>query len=111
METILATPVGTTWSTDGLGVTEAFAQSTGAFAGAGESTQFAMFLDCIADPVDFRVTTNSVVVWVDADDFEVFVSGILGNPVRVEDAKSTHAATDTFLERNFHENSIKTLKI
>lgn len=81
METILSAPVGTTGTTDGLGVAEAFAQSTGALAGAGESTQFTMLLDWITDPVDFRVAADSVVVWVNADDFEVFVSGILGDPV------------------------------
>jgi hypothetical protein len=98
VDAVLAAPVSTTRSTDGLSVAEAFAQSTGALASGGESTQFTVLLDRIADPVDLGVTADGVVVWVDADDFEVFVGGILGDPVGVEDAESAHAATDTFLE-------------
>lgn len=40
-----------------------------------------MLLDWVADPVDLGVTADGVVVWVDADDFEVLQSGVLSDPV------------------------------
>lgn len=105
METILATPCSATGSSDGLRITVSLAQSTGALARRGKTTQLAMLLDSVANPVDLWVTTDGVVVWINADDFEVFVGGILSDPVRVQDTESTHTTTNTFLEkieRTFH---------
>jgi hypothetical protein len=56
-----------------------------------------MLVNGITDPVDFWITTNSIMVWINADDFEVLVGGILSNPVRVENSESTIATANTFL--------------
>jgi len=99
MQTILAAPCGTTRSTNGLSVAVAFAQSTRALAGRGKSTQFAMLVNGVADPVDFWIATNGIVVGVNADNFKVLVGSILGDPVRVQDTKTSHATSNTFLKR------------
>lgn len=81
METVLAAPGSAAGSSDGLRVAVSLAQSARALARRGESTQFAMLLDGVANPVDLGVAADGVVVWVDADDFEVLQSGVLSDPV------------------------------
>ena len=53
-------------------------------------------MDWLGDPVKSWVVSNGVVVWVNEDDFVEFVSGVLGNPVRVEDSQSTESSSDSF---------------
>ena len=50
----------------------------------------------VDDPVDSRITTNGLVLWVNEDDFEVLVGRILVDPVRVEYTKIGAAATNSF---------------
>ena len=52
-------------------------------SGGGQSSEFAMFVDCVTDPVDSGVTSHCLVGWVDTDNFVVFVHGILSYPVAV----------------------------
>lgn len=98
VKTVLAAPGGTTRSSDGLSVTVSLAQAARALASRGESAQLAMLLNRVADPVDLGVAANSVVVWIDANDLEVLVGGILSDPVGVQNTESTHATTNTFLK-------------
>lgn len=97
MKTIATTPCCTTWATNGLSVTVSFAKTTWAFTGWGETTQFTMFLNSFADPVDLWIATNSIVSWIDQDHFKVFVWWILCHPVWVQNSQTTKSATDTFL--------------
>ena len=55
-----------------------------------------MLVDGIADPVDLGVVSDGLVGSIDEDDFVVFISGILGNPVRVEDSEATNLSADSF---------------
>ena len=48
-----------------------------------QSSEFAVFVDGVADPVDSGVTSNCFVGWVDTDNFVVFVHGVLSYPVTV----------------------------
>lgn len=50
----------------------------------------------IDDPVDSGITTDSLVLGVHEDDFEVLVGGILIDPVGVEDSQIGAATTDSF---------------
>ena len=49
------------------------------------------------DPVDARIAADGLVEGIDKDDLVVLVGGILGNPVRVEDAQGGNEATNTLL--------------
>jgi len=53
-------------------------------AGRSQTTQLAVLVYRLANPVDLRVTSNGLVVGVDADHLEVLESGILGHPVGAE---------------------------
>lgn len=103
MKTVLATPCSATRSSDGLSITVSLAQSTRALSSRCKSAQLAMLLDWIADPIDLWIATDCVVVWIDADDFEVFVSGILCDPVWVQDTETSHTTTNTFLKLDQYE--------
>lgn len=49
----------------------------------------------VDDPVNPGITTDRLVLWVDEDDFVVFVGGVLIDPVGVEDPQVCAAAADT----------------
>lgn len=99
VKTVATTPGSTTRATNGLRVAVAFAQAATALAGGGEATEFAVLVDCVADPVDLGITTDGVVVWIKHDHLEVLVGGILTDPVGVQDTETSNAASNTFLER------------
>jgi hypothetical protein len=52
-------------------------------------------VDWVDDPVDARITTDSLVLWVDENDLEVLVGRILVDPVCVENTQVRAATTDT----------------
>ena len=55
----------------------------------------------LCDPVDARVTADSLVLRVDEDDLEVLVGRVLVDPVRVEDAEVSAAAADALFGGGF----------
>lgn len=54
-------------------------------------------MDRVYDPIDTRITTNGFMLRIDKDDLEVFVRGILVDPVRVQDPQICTATSNTFL--------------
>jgi len=95
---LLATlPVGTHRWTTLVGAMVLGAKTAVSFASGGESTELTVLVDRSADPVDARVTTDSLVGWVDHDDLEVLEGGILVNPVRVEDTEVSTLPGSTLL--------------
>lgn len=72
-------------------------KTSGFAAGGGESTSFSVFHDRFADPVDARIVSDHKVLGVNKNDFIVFVSGILVDPVRVQDTQVTSNSANTLL--------------
>ena len=60
----------------------------------GESSEFSFVVFFRDDPVDSWVSLNGVMVWINADNFEEFVGGILTNPVRVKDSHVGASSTN-----------------
>ena len=56
-----------------------------------------MFMLRIADPVNASVVSDGVVVRINADNFEVFVSSVLSNPVGVKNSETAEFASDSLL--------------
>jgi hypothetical protein len=52
-------------------------------------------VDRVDNPVDARITADSLVLRIHEDNLEVFVCRVLVNPVRVQDAEIGATATDT----------------
>ena len=66
-------------------------------SGCGKTTAFATFVNRLCDPVDTRITTNSLVLRINSDHFKVLVNTILVDPVGVEDSQVAALAANTFL--------------
>lgn len=88
---------GLSASSSCLVVSVTLAQSTRLLSGSGQSTRFTVLVNRSDDPVDTRIATDGLVLWVDQDDLEVFVGGVLVDPVRVEDSQIGATASDTLL--------------
>lgn len=81
----------------GLAVAVALVETAGLLAGGGEATGLAVLVDGVDDPVDAGVDADGLVLGVDEDDLVVLVGRVLVDPVGVEDAQVSAAATDTLL--------------
>jgi len=77
------------------------AQSTRFLASCSEATSFAVLVYRLDDPVDSGVTADHGVLWVDEDDFEIFVGRVLVDPVGVEDSQVGASAADTLFGGGF----------
>jgi len=74
-------PVGATGRSDDLVVSVSLAHSTVLLSSCGESTKFSVFVDGLAQPVESWVSADAFVGGINHDYFEVFVGGVLSNPV------------------------------
>lgn len=81
----------------GLGVAVALVETPGLLAGGGKTASLAVLVDGVDDPVDAGVDADGLVLGVNEDDLVVLVGGVLVDPVRVEDAQVSAAATNTLL--------------
>ena len=54
-------------------------------------------MDTVADPVDTRITADSLVLRVDKDNLVVLVGRVLVDPVGVQDTQVSAATADTLL--------------
>jgi hypothetical protein len=84
-------------ASSGVVVLVSLSKTTALLAGGGEATALAVLVDRLGDPVDAGITADGLVLGVDEDDFVVLVGRVLVDPVRVEDAEVSGAATDTLL--------------
>ena len=83
----------------GGGLVEAvpLSETAGLLSSGGKTTGLAVLVDWGNDPVDAWIATDSLVLWVDENDLEVLVGGVLVDPVGVEDAQVGATAADTLL--------------
>lgn len=72
-------------------------ETSGLLASGGETAELSVLVHWLGDPVDAGIAADSLVLWVDEDDFVVLVGGVLVDPVRVEDSQVGAATTDTLL--------------
>ena len=61
----------------------------------GESSQFSVLVDWVGNPVDSGVISDSVVSWVNKDDFVELVGSVLSNPIAVKDSQSTESSSNS----------------
>jgi len=80
-----------------LVVSVTLTQTARLLASSGETSGFPVFVDGVDDPVDARIAADGLVLRVDEDNLEVFVSGVLVDPVRVEDTQIGATTSDTLL--------------
>lgn len=91
-------PACATGAPDRLGVLVALAQAPGLATSRRQTSQLAVLVDWVAQPVGLGVVADGVVGWVNKEDFEEFVCGVLGHPVRVQHSEGLAATAHSFLE-------------
>ncbi len=71
---------------------------TSALAACGSQTaHFSVLVVNINDPVNSRVVSDRCVGWVNEDNFEPLVDGVLANPVGVQNSQRTALASNSLL--------------
>lgn len=94
--TVVAFP-GSSTTRSGLGVQVSLSlESTVLLTSSSKSTQLAVLVYWVGDPVNSRVVTNSSMGWVHHDNLKVLVHCILVYPVGVEHTEATTLAPYTF---------------
>jgi len=66
---------------------------------SGDEMHPPYLVNWVDDPVDARITSDSLVLRIDEDDFIVFVGRILVDPVRVEHTEIGASTTNTLFSR------------
>ena len=90
-------PIGTTRATNHLVVKMAFPHSTILASSSGHAPQLTVLVHGITDPVDARITADSLMERIDQYYFKVFIDRVLTNPVGVEYSETTKISPSTFL--------------
>ena len=80
-----------------LVVSMTLAQTTRLLASCSETTGFTVLVNWVDDPVDTSIAADGLVLRVDEDDLKILVSGVLVDPVRVENTQVGAATADTLL--------------
>jgi hypothetical protein len=83
-----------------------FTQASRFLARGSKTARFPMLVDRVDDPVDLGVTADGFVLGVDEDDFKVFVSAVLVDPVRVQDSQIGAASADSLFRSGFERSLI-----
>jgi len=67
----------------GVVVPATFSKTAVLFSNAGEAASLSALVHRISDPVDPWVAADGFMIWVNEDNFVIFVDAVLVNPVRV----------------------------
>jgi len=84
-------------ASSGLVVPVTLVETPALLPSSSKSPALSVLVDRLDDPVNLRITADSLVLRVDEDDFKVLVGGILVDPVGVENTQVCAAAADTLL--------------
>ena len=83
------------WASLGVSVSLNSEASAG-FASGGKTSHFSVLVLRSSDPVDSCVISDGVVSAVNHDNLIVFIDTVLGNPITVEDSKTTEGSSSSF---------------
>ncbi len=67
----------------GVGVSVTLVDTSGLLTSGSQTSSLTVLVDWVTDPVVTSISSDSLVGWVDKDNFEVLVSRVLVNPVGV----------------------------
>ena len=81
---VSAFPCSSSGRADVCGFGTFFGETTCLLSGSSETAALSVFLFVGANPAELLVAADTIVHWIDSDDLEVFIFGVLTNPVGVE---------------------------
>lgn len=67
----------------GVGVSVTLVDTSGLLTSGSQTSSLTVLVGWVTDPVVTSISSDSLVGWVDKDNFEVLVSRVLVNPVGV----------------------------
>ena len=94
---VSVSPLGSLGGSDAVGPVTLLSEASVLLAGRGETAELAFVVFFGHDPVDAWVLLDGLVGWVDHDDLEELVGGILTYPVRVEHSGVAASSADLLL--------------
>ena len=83
-EGIVLLPIGMDRTSLGVVESVTLSKTTRGLASRGETTDFSVLVHRSANPVNFWITTDTFVEWINHNDFIKFVCSIFSHPVRVQ---------------------------
>jgi len=101
LEHLALLPVGSAGRTDLDRRLATAVQTTSLASRAGETTQLAVLMHRIADPVDAGIIPNHLVHRIHQNALVPLVYGVLGDPVRVQDAQGAKFASHALFGHRF----------
>ena len=75
----------------------ALAQAAGLLAGVSQTAELSVLVDSATDPVSLGVPPDGGMGDVHHDDLEIFVGGVLADPVGVQDSETLKSTTHSLL--------------
>lgn len=75
----------------------ALVNTSGLLTSGSQTSSFTVLVDRVADPVVTSISSDGLVRWINKDNFEVLVGGVLVNPVGVQDSQVSSTAAHSFL--------------
>merc|ERR1719468_954871 len=97
LEGVLADPSGAAGASLGLVETLAVAKTSMLLTGRGETSAVTPLVGRITYPVHTRIISDLVLGYINQDDLEILVGGVLGNPVAVQHSQALQPVTNTLL--------------
>ena len=94
---IFSEPVLLLTSSSGGSKSPSLAEATRLLSSGSESTELAVLVHWLGDPLGVRISTNGLVVGIDQNDFVELVGRVLSNPVRVQDTERSKTTSSTLL--------------
>jgi len=96
LEGVSSLPGLVSGTTNGLGESVTFSETSRFFTGAGKTFKFSVFVDWLGDPVHVGISSDDLVVRVDHDNLVVLVGGIFSSPVTVDNSETANSFTGSF---------------
>lgn len=79
----------------GVGVSVTLVDTSGLLTSGSQTSSLTVLVDWVTDPVVTSISSDSLVGWVDKDNFEVLVSRVLVNPVGVQNSQVGSTTTNS----------------
>ena len=91
-------PGGATGASNSMSKLVTLAQATRLLISGCKASHFSVLMHWVAYPVDLGITTDGLMVRINADDLVKLVSGVLADPVAVQHSQLFQSAANTFLK-------------
>lgn len=105
LQSIAPSPSCTARTTNSVVELVALSKATALAACRCQPSHFPVLVDWFGDPLGIRISSNSLMEWINEDHLKEFVCGIFANPVRIQNSQSPTVASSSFLGNRLKASS------